>query len=338
VRAGAALAVVVALGTSSVPFQPLGFLSSDVNLDAHDWRQLHTGQVLVKVLPAVDRDLAVVAMARTTAPPDRLIAWMRDVASLQRSRYVPVVVRFSDPPGLDDLALLTLTDEELGDLRECRPGDCGVKLSAAEIMRFRQRTTAANWRDALQDEFRRAVLERVERYLAEGDYGLPPYDDDRAAVFPDAEVAGLVDRLGLRSPQLPGVARYLQWFPRESHPEVVDSFLYWSQETLGVKPIATVTHMTLLRSDVSGQPAALAIAKQVYATHYKNGSVSLTAIVGSGSTQRLVYVRRSTLDVFRGIFGGLVRRTVEHHVRDEVPTVLNAIRARLEAGDPPDER
>jgi hypothetical protein len=40
------------------------------------------------------------------------------------------------------------------------------------------------------------------------------------------------------------------------------------------------------------------------------------------------------LDVLQGVFGGLVRRTIEHHVRDEVPAVLNAIRARLEGGDP----
>lgn len=36
-----------------------------------------------------------------------------------------------------------------------------------------------------------------------------------------------------------------------------------------------------------------------------------------------------------GVFGGLVRRLIERRVRAEAPAVLNALRVRLESGDPP---
>jgi hypothetical protein len=90
-----------------------------------------------------------------------------------------------------------------------------------------------------------------------------------------------------------------------------------------------------MRTTAAGVPETFVISKQVFATHYKNGSVSVTAVAGSGSTQYLVYVNRSHVDVLHGVLGGLVRRVIERRVREEAPGVLNALRVRLEGGDPP---
>jgi len=64
-------------------------------------------------------------------------------------------------------------------------------------------------------------------------------------------------------------------------------------------------------------------------------AVSMTAIAGSGEARYLVYLHRSHVDVLQGFFAGLVRRIVEGRIRDEAPAVLNALRSRLEHGDPP---
>lgn len=77
------------------------------------------------------------------------------------------------------------------------------------------------------------------------------------------------------------------------------------------------------------------MAKQVFATHYKNGAVTVTVITRPGPERYLVYVHRSQLDVIHGIFGGLVRRMIERRVRSEAPGVLMGLRTRLERGDPP---
>ena len=149
----------------------------------------------------------------------------------------------------------------------------------------------------------------------------------------DVEFASLVARLDLRRP---GFAEYLQAYPRAEHPDVLESFLYWSRETLGGgKPVVTVTHVTLVGGDDSTSVQALVVSKQVFASHYKTSAVSMTAIAGSGEARYLVYLHRSHVDVLQGFFAGLVRRIVEGRIRDEAPAVLNALRSRLEHGDPP---
>jgi hypothetical protein len=76
-------------------------------------------------------------------------------------------------------------------------------------------------------------------------------------------------------------------------------------------------------------------SKQVYANHYKDGAVAVTAIAGSPTRRYLVYAHRSDVDVLGGVWGGLARRMIERRVKDEAPGVLNALRIRLESGDPP---
>lgn len=329
----AAAASALAGATSS---QPFAFLTPGISIDSADRGRLDAGKAVVKVLPSANRDLAVVAAMRINAPPDRLIAWTSEIAALQRGRYMPLVSRFSDPPRIEDLDALTLDDDDLSDLRSCRPGDCGIKLSVGEMTRLQQHVTGApHWELSVQHEFRRVVFDRVQAYRASGDFGLPPYYDDEVPVVPDVEFASLMDELGLIPAHPRGLAEYLQLYPRLDYPDVVESFLYWATETLGVRPITSVTHVTLLRSDAPGWPPAVVVSKQVFATHYRDGSLSISAITGAGAGQYLVYANRSHVDVLQGLFGGLVRRIIERRVRDEAPAVLNTLRVRLEGGGPP---
>jgi hypothetical protein len=333
----AALAVCAAAPWASEGMiQPFAFLAPPMYVDGFDPGALENGNVFVKVLPGRGRELAVVAAMRTTAPPQRLIAWMRRVDVVQKGRYVSHVGRFSSPPHPGDVAALTLGEQDFEDIRNCRPGDCGLKLSRAEIVRLQQRLDQEmTWKRDVEEEFRSAVLERARGYLADGDPGLPVHEDDSADPAVESTFAALVDHLGLKSPRLPGVAEYLERYPRIEHPDVVESFLYWSTETLGFKPITNITHLTLMQSATPGMPGALAISRQVYANHYKDGAVAVTAIAGSSAHAYLVYAHRSNVDVLDGVFGAVVRRLIERRVKEEAPAVLNALRVRLESGDPP---
>jgi hypothetical protein len=321
-------------GRGDPPASPFAFLAPALQLEtAFAPGPLDTNQVFVKVLPGRGDELAVVAAMRTTAAPTRLIAWMRRVDLVQRGRYVSNVGRFSNPPQLDDLAAVTLEDKDFEDIRHCRSGNCGLKLTSAEIQQLQEHLGRdATWKQDVEEAFRAAVLERARSYLSGGDFALPVDEDDSAA---HTTFASLAANLGLESPRLPGVAEYLKRYPRLNHPDVVASFLYWSRETLGFKPITSITHLTLMQSGIPGMPPALAISKQVYANHYKDGAVAVTAIAGSPGNQYLVYAHRSTVDVLDGIFGGLVRRVIERRVKEEAPGILNALRIRLESGDPP---
>jgi hypothetical protein len=118
-------------------------------------------------------------------------------------------------------------------------------------------------------------------------------------------------------------------------PDVVESFLYWSTETFGFKPITSVTQRTVLRLHAPGAPAAVVVSRQVFATHYKDAALGITALTGSAEDGwYLVYVHRSHVDVLDGPFGGLVRRVIERRVRDEAPGLMRALRRTLEGGAP----
>ena len=314
---------------------PFAFLAPDIIISARDREQLDAGQTLVRVLPGRDGHLSLTAAVRTDVTADRFIAWMGDVAALQRGRYVPEIGVFSNPPRLDDLAALTIDDEDIEDIRRCRPGKCGVKLSDAEIAQLQAGASGAEWEQALQQRLREVVVRRAADYLALGDVAAPLYHDDRHPLDPAAVFGQLVERMTFLRLQFACLTAYTRHFPRLPDAHVVRSVMYWSKESLGAKPIISVNHLTIAQFQPAEGPEALAIAKQVYATHYKNGAVTATVLTGTPTARYLVYVHRSHVDVLEGLLGGVARRMIERRVKAEAPGVLTTLRVRLEAGDPP---
>lgn len=166
-----ALVVVTAraIQVPQVPADPFAFFQPSAALTPSDRQRLERGDVVVRILPARDGQLAVFAAAALDSTPDTLIERIQAIEQLKKSPFVPIVKRFSDPPIIEDFAGLTLDEGELEDLRRCRPGDCGLKLSAAEIEHVRRAASEAGtaWKDALGGVFgswKRAIIEgRIER-------------------------------------------------------------------------------------------------------------------------------------------------------------------------------
>jgi hypothetical protein len=324
---------VSAAAATSDPIALLALLS-----DPAERSKAATGGAVLTIVPARGRDLAVYGVVRTNAAPDRLVTWTRAIEQLYQGRYMPALGRFSNPPQLADLTALSLGEEDLNDLRACRVGDCAVKLSAPEIERLRQAAVSggAEWRPALQEAFRRVVLDRAQEYLAGGLAASLPYGDHKKPVSPQAEFDEIAARIGFEALYDARVLSYLRAYPAGSG-NGVESFLYWSQETLGGgKPIISVTHVAIFRSLGDGPSDAVVAGRQIFATHYLTGSLSLTAVAtGAGETPGyLMYIRRSRTDAFDGPFGRFVRHMVEKRIRADGPPVLDTLRRKLEGGDP----
>jgi hypothetical protein len=310
---------------------PFAFLAPDVVVAPAEREQLDADQTVVRVLPGRDGFLSVSAIVRVGVDGDRFLAWARAVEVLQKGKYVPEIGRFSLPPRLDDLHTLTMEADDLDALARCRPGDCGVKLSAVEIAQLRATTTRAQ----LEQSFRQILVDRAAAYLSRGDSCALPYHDHKAPVAPQQAFASVLDRLQFLPRNLPCVADYLRAFPQPHDGHVTESFLYWSKETLGMKPTISITHFTAARFGPRSAPDVAVVAKQIYATHYKDAAMTVTALTRDGPHAYLVYVHRSRVDAFHGIFGGMVRRIVERRVKAEAPSVLLGLRTRLESGDAP---
>jgi hypothetical protein len=336
-----AVAAVLALQAAPItppdPSDPFAFLAPTVTIDADTRRSIDAGRPYAKVLPAQDRELAILAIVSVNVDGGRLVSWMREIEQLKKGSYILAIGRFSDPPRIDDLAGLMLDQPDLDELRQCKPGDCGLKLGAAEIQTLQQLMVGslAEWEPAVQAAFRRLMLERVQAYQRDGQAALPHPADHRPPVDPSAVFASLVSHSPYLVANLPEFSTYLTQYPRAPLGRV-EQLIYWSKEKVGNKPIVSITHLNILRMPGCAAADTLVAAKQIFATHYMNGSLSLTGIVHgcSGQPNYLVYVNRSQVDVLGGFWGGLVRLIVERRVKGESADILKTLRQRLESGEP----
>jgi hypothetical protein len=326
----AAICVAVAAPGTVPAFSPFDVLYPDVSVSHAERGLLDAGETVVRVTPGRDGYLSLTAIVRVSAGGDRLIAWAASVELLQKGRYVPEIGRFAPTPSVSDLHGLTIDADDLDEVARCRPGHCGVKLAADEMAGLQRYRT----RHELDMAYRELLVQRATAYLTRGDACTLPYHDHRDPVAPVLLFQSLLQRVEFLPRRLRCYSTFLEAFPaRDEH--VRESFLYWSKESLGMKPIISITHFSAAHFDTPDKPVAVVVAKQVYASHYKNASLTVTALVTDGQANYLVYLNRSHVDAFQGLFGSMVRRVVERRVKAEAPGVLMGLRKRLESGHPP---
>jgi hypothetical protein len=313
------------------PIDPFSFFQPSVTVTADDRSKMDDGHPVAHVIASRDREVGVWAAVPVNIDGDRLVAWMRRIEELKKSSYVPAIGRFSNPPRLDDLADLSLDDEDTAELAACHPDHCDLKLSAAEMTALQH---AAGQPDALQQRFRHIVLDRINTYLSGGAIG--PYADTASEVWPGQAFDRLLDHSPFLTMHASSFAESLRSARTASTPGV-ESFLYWSKESLGGKPTITVTDVRILRADDPSLPDVVVAGKQIFATHYVNASLGVTALVRGepGRSNYLVYVNCSELDLLHGTFAGIVRRFIQRRLKANAGDVLQSLRRRLESGEPP---
>ena len=326
-RCVAAFLLLLSAVASATTADPFIWLHPAITLDDTARTQLDRGEVIVRVLPASDGELAVFAAARVNSDPDTFAAWINAISQLKKSRFVLGVGRLSDPPTFADLQGLSLDDADLDDLRSCHAGDCAVKLTMEDMAALRRAADVGGpqWKTTVQEEFRALIWKRLASYQEAGFAGLMPYADRRRIVAPNNAFGALL----AHSP-------YLQASPfTDAH---VESFYYWSKEQYGAgKAVIGVTHVAVVRPRVAGSVRIAAVSREIFATHYRNASLGLTAITEDADGQRyLVYVNRSQLDLLGGIFGAWKRSVIEGRLKNESAGVFSEIRRRIESGPPPE--
>ena len=341
VAAAALLSFGARLGAQAIPPELRQFLAQNAHFDEKDLRDLAAGKPVARLLKTKHKsEVAGVGAIRIAVPRDFFLTQIDDIVRYKQLQAdpAPEVGKFSSPPQLGDLAALALQPGEIDSLRDCRPGNCGLKLPAATIEKFgKEIRWSDNGADASANRlFREFLLARVEAYLQSGDEGLTAYHDKGSPVSLVAGFRELLADAPYVTRLAPNLADCLVRFPRCD--SGVQGFLYWSKEKFGhgLQPVTSATQVLIDREGTGDDGWIWEASKQLYANHYVDCSLGLMLMVEANEKSDapafyLVYLSRSRSDVLKGSLAGLVRGIIQGGVSGEMSERLERIRKQLES-------
>lgn len=334
----AAAAVAAALtGTPTAETQPdptMSFLRSELGFDSGDLRHLGQGRAAIKSLNTTDhREVALAGAIRVAISPAAYAEALHNIVAFKRHEVVRQIGTFSSPPRVEDLAGLTLDEEHLDDLRECRVNDCDLQLSRGAIERVRGiRWSGADAVEQANRVMRQILTDAVTNYRAVGEASLMTYADERTPRSLADEFRAMVAAPPALLDRVPVLERHLAQFPRVE-PNGAQDVIYWSKEAVGPKVVISVTHLAIVPLADNGPLAFAAASKHLYGTYYFDASLGLTLLLRDEqpASTVLVYANRSRVDMLDGFLGGLKRAVVRSRARAALEDTLVRIRTRMPA-------
>lgn len=303
-----------------------------------DLRALHAGEAVVKSLDTqLRQELAVYGVVHVAIPPAAFVDRFADIERFEKGPGIPQIGRFGNPPRLEDLRPLRLPAGDVAALASCRPGNCGMKLSATEMTRFRSQVdwTSPNGSRQAHRIASEMIVELVATYQATGNAALGRYDDGSEPVRAGEQFRGVLDGSNHLPTPVPELIEYLDMYPR-GRPAGTHEFFYWSVAEFGLKPTVRVNHVIIypLPSRPSGISHVIAI-KQLYASHYFHTALELRFLADDERrTDRrglyLLSIFRSRIDGTTGLKGSFLRPIISRRSRNGVRGYLEYLKREVE--------
>jgi hypothetical protein len=329
---------VAPLPGQAAPAQLVRFLRQSIGLDSAQLALVERGEAVVKVLDTRDRrDIAVFGIITADVSREVYAGQVRDFPNALRTPTRSGLGIFGNPASAADVAAVTISSRDVADMKDCKPGDCVVKLPATDMRRIR---AEMNWSgDDLQAQLsayaRRRLVEYVTDYRARGDSAMAIYDDrGNLNVHSSEAFAGLLAESPYVYQNVPSLGRYLASYPRDTLAGAAE-VLFWSEDVMPrLRPILSVTHQIVYTPpELPG--VTLVAAKQIYANHYFEAAVELTCVIerqgqGGRPSSYLLVLRRYRFDNMPS--GGLlnIRGRAVGALRDQLLADLRRQKATAE--------
>ncbi|HSC27964.1 MAG TPA: hypothetical protein VLD67_11860 [Vicinamibacterales bacterium] len=312
------------------------FLATAFNVGRAEIGRIDAGQVFSRTLDVSHpREVATLGIVRIRTTPEFYVRRLTDIATFKQDDAVLQIGTFSIPPKLEDVADLTLEDADVRRLRACRVGNCDVQLSAGAIQRFRGDVTwgGADVGKQATSVMRQILVEYVTEYLEIGAPAAMEYADTPEPLNLNDELVSLMEADSTVWRYVPGLRRHLALYPAARRDGPID-VVYWSKERVNRRPVISITHLAIVPGGDGSLPEYAIASKQIYGMHYFDASLGLTLLVRdrapSSPATYVVYLNRSRIDLFDGLFGGIVRKVVSGKARTLVSDQLARLRRTLE--------
>jgi hypothetical protein len=319
----------------TAPREPHHFLENHIGFTDEDFQELEAGEVVTKVLEHGDKnEVAVFGIVWIDAPMSSFVRWQKDIEHFEAGDAVEAIKKVSDPPKLEDFDTLSFPEEDLDDLRECRVGDCDVKVGAESLTRIQSEVdwSAPNAYAQANRLIRQMVFEYIQEYRKNGDEALGVQRDKERPTFLQKEFKGLLENSPYLIEYIPEFHRYLDDYPNAELAGAED-FFYWSKVRFGLKPLVRLNHVVIYPF---GQTGSVVVgSKMLYASHYFHTALELKVLAkDTAHLDRdgfyLISLNRSRSDGLTGLFGGIVRSKAQSGAKEGLASALRSGRDVLE--------
>lgn len=281
------------------------FLQQRIGLDAAQVAAVERGEPVVKVLEARDRrDVALFGIITVPLARDAYVHAARDFPAALRTPSRTQLGVFSNPATAADVAAVVINPRDVAEMKDCKPGDCVVKLPATDMRRIHDQinwsASSAELQAQLSSYARRRLVEYVTDYRTRGDSAMAIYDDrGNLNVHAREAFAAQLAESPYVYDNLPSLRQYLANYPHASLPGAAE-IIFWSEDVLPrLRPILSVTHLVVY-SPPELPHTTLIAAKQLYANHYFEAAVDLTCVVDRPSGIYVLVLRRFRFDNLPG--------------------------------------
>jgi hypothetical protein len=314
------------------------FLTRGIRLSAQELTALGRGETVARILPTGDgRDVAVFGVVQVNVSRAFFAERQRDVTRALRTPTRTQVQRFSDPAVASDVQGLAISNDDLKELRECRPSSCNFKLPATDMQSFRSAmASGADAKSRVAAFAAQRMVEYVTDYRARGNSAMLVFDD-RGTVRSSDALIGLLRDSSYVFTAVPSLGQHLVDYPRTPLPGATEVFFWSLDEMPHLRPVLRITHQTIY-SPPDRTDLTLVASKQIYANHYFEAGLEALAAVDraslGGSTTSdgitVVAIRRYRFDHLPS--GGLlnIRGRVTGGLRDNVAADLKRLKRDIE--------
>jgi hypothetical protein len=318
--------------------QPDKFFHEDVGLSDDQIRAIHSGKAIAKVMSSRTPDeVFVFGAVYVESTPERYLKQALDVDALRKLPTYLAIRKCSDPPKLSDLDGFTLEEDDVKELKDCKPGHCEIQLPSEVMDAFRQSVdwSAPDRADQVNRLSRQMALEALQRYMQGGNTALGTYRDKNHPADVAETFQSLLSWSKSLPVYLPELENYLLDYPKLKSGNI-ESELYWEKINFGLKPTLRLVQAIVYRGDSPAGPVLAVAGKQLYASHYFQTALDLTVCVRDTAhpEQRgfyLITLKGSKQAGLTGFKGGIVRKAAVDKTRSSLERGLASIKRELES-------
>jgi hypothetical protein len=323
-----------------VPGELNRYFREYVGLSDAEIKQIEKGTALAKIWETGQKpEIRVFGAVYINAPPAQFVALHRKLEERVDGEHYLAVRRISTTPDVADFSELKLDDEDIRDLRDCKPGDCMAQLPNWSVEKFR---SSINWnapdnRDQVNRLVRQLAVDGLKKYMTVGNAALGTYLDKDYPVNVAETFQALLSRFKALPAFVPEFRSYLLDYPKATLPGAEDLF-YWERVHFGLKPTFRINHMIVYRASKLPTAPFLIADKQLYASHYFQTAVDLWVCApdmasSTGKGFFLVTIKASRQHGLTGLKGSLLRGVITGRTRDSTEKGLAGMKRKLESAN-----